>query len=197
MKYLALGIAPSSFSSCMRMGKLNFTGPQRSFIGCSTCARNCGSPCACSPPPARQIRRLNCCLDLFLNFAPNSSCSTVAVGRLHPRRLQGRRSPGSHREYPHGSTRGRRHGSGPTVDISLGSVLTDSGTADGEVQALNDRMFLRYRHWMDLWLQVHVGNIYEPITMSQIPILRIVIRDDSNGLIICQTINMLHNAEFI
>ena len=65
-------------------------------------------------------------------------------------------------------------GSGPTVDISLGSVLTDSGTADGEVQALNDRMFLRYRHWMDLWLQVHVGNIYEPITMSQIPILRIV-----------------------
>ena len=36
-------------------------------------------------------------------------------------------------------------GSGPTIatmDISLGSVLTDSGTADGEVQALNDRMFL-------------------------------------------------------
>ena len=65
-------------------------------------------------------------------------------------------------------------GSGPTVDISLGSVLTDSGTADGEVQALNDRMFLRYRHWMDLWLDVHVGSIYEPITMSQIPILRIV-----------------------
>ena len=78
------------------------------------------------------------------------------------------------RQYPHGSTRGRRHGSGPTVDISLGSVLTDSGTADGEVQALNDRMFLRYRHWMDLWLEVHVGSIYEPITMSQIPILRIV-----------------------
>lgn len=65
-------------------------------------------------------------------------------------------------------------GSGPTMDISLGSVLTDSGTADGEVQALNDRMFLRYRHWMDLWLEVHVGSIYEPITMSQIPILRIV-----------------------
>ena len=84
--------------------------PSRSFGGCSTCARNCGSPCACSPPPARQIRRLNCCLGLFLNFAPNSSCSTVAVGCLHPRRLQGRRSPGSHREYPHGSTRGRRHG---------------------------------------------------------------------------------------
>ena len=28
MKYLALGIAPSSVSSCMRIGKLNFTGPQ-------------------------------------------------------------------------------------------------------------------------------------------------------------------------
>ena len=63
-------------------------------------------------------------------------------------------------------------GSGPSMDISLGSVLTDSGTADGEVQALNDRMFLRYRH--DLWLEVHVASMYEPITMSQIPILRIV-----------------------
>ena len=60
------------------------------------------------------------------------------------------------------------------MDISLGSVLTDSGTADGEVQALNDRMFLRYRHWMDLGLEMHVGSIYEPITMSLIPILRIV-----------------------
>ena len=60
------------------------------------------------------------------------------------------------------------------MDISLGSVLTDSGTADGEVQALNDRIFLRYRHWMDLWLEVHVGSIYEPITISQIQILRIV-----------------------
>ena len=28
MKYLALGIAPSSVSSCMRIGELNFTGPQ-------------------------------------------------------------------------------------------------------------------------------------------------------------------------
>ena len=46
------------------------------------------------------------------------------------------------------------------MDISLGSVLTDSGTADGEVQALNDRMFLRYRHWMDLWLEVHVAAVY-------------------------------------
>ena len=59
MKYLALGIAPSSVSSCMRIGKLNFTGPQPKLRWCSTCARNCGSPCACSPPPARQIRRLN------------------------------------------------------------------------------------------------------------------------------------------
>ena len=66
-------------------------------------------------------------------------------------------------------------GSGPTMDISLGSVLTDSGTADGEVQVLNERMFLRYGQWMGLWLEVHVGNIYEPINMSQILILRIVI----------------------
>ena len=28
MKYLALGIAPSRVSSCMRIGKFNFTGPQ-------------------------------------------------------------------------------------------------------------------------------------------------------------------------
>ena len=28
MKYLALGIAPSRVSSCMRIGKINFTGPQ-------------------------------------------------------------------------------------------------------------------------------------------------------------------------
>ena len=77
------------------------------------------------------------------------------------------------------------------MDISLGSVLTDSGTADGEVQALNDRMFLRYRHWMDLWLEVHVGSIYEPITMSQIPILRIVMlqMDKSN---ICIRENYFH-----
>jgi hypothetical protein len=53
------------------------------------------------------------------------------------------------------------------MDISLGSVLTDSGTADGEVQALNDRMFLPTLS--------PVASIYgEPITMSQIPILRIV-----------------------
>jgi len=58
-------------------------------------------------------------------------------------------------------------GSGPTMDISLGSVLTDSGTADGEVQALNDGMFLPTLS--------PVASIYgEPITMSQIPILRIV-----------------------
>ena len=38
----------------------------------------------------------------------------------------------------------------------MGSFLTDSGTAEGEVQALDERMFVRYRKWIDLWLEVHL-----------------------------------------
>jgi len=42
------------------------------------------------------------------------------------------------------------------MDISLGSVLTDSGTADGEVAALEERMFKRYRNWLDAWRDAHI-----------------------------------------
>jgi hypothetical protein len=43
---------------------------------------------------------------------------------------------------------------GRTMDLSLGSILTDSGTAAGEVAALEERMFRRYRGWLALWRKV-------------------------------------------
>ena len=46
-------------------------------------------------------------------------------------------------------------GDGRTMDLSLGSILTDSGTAAGEVAALEERMFRRYRGWLIHWRKVY------------------------------------------
>ena len=55
------------------------------------------------------------------------------------------------------------------MDISLGSVLTDSGTADGEVAALEERMFKRYRNWLDAWRDAHIKMFGESDPRPNIP----------------------------
>jgi hypothetical protein len=55
------------------------------------------------------------------------------------------------------------------MDISLGSVLTDSGTAEGEVAALEERMFKRYRNWLDVWRDAHIEMFGECDPRPNIP----------------------------
>ena len=54
---------------------------------------------------------------------------------------------------------------GPGVRVGpplfLGSVLTDSQTAVGEVDATGNRLFARYRSWLDRWREVHL-EMYGP-----------------------------------
>ena len=40
--------------------------------------------------------------------------------------------------------------------LNLGAVLTDSKTAEGEVEAIDKRLFARSRGWLEKWREVHI-----------------------------------------